>query len=83
MNRRRRYWEIINYRLENNPGLITTFYGVSYIGNDILLVSDRETTNDFKSNYIFMNGRYGNNVISQEGVLDSRSCRLFNEKFLY
>ena len=81
LHRRRRTWEIVNYRLENCPGLITAFYGVSYIGNDILLISDRETPNDFKPNYILRPGRDGNDVIRQEGVLDSRSCRLFSEKF--
>ena len=45
LHKRRRTWEIVNYKLENCPGLITAFYGVTYIGNDILLVSNRETTN--------------------------------------
>ena len=81
LHKRRRTWEIVNYKLENCPGLITAFYGVTYIGNDILLVSDRETVNDFKPNYILKTGRDGNDVIKQEGVLDSRSCRLFSEKF--
>ena len=72
---------MVNYRLENCPGLITSFYGVTYIENDILLVSDRESPNDFKPNYVLSPGLDGDDVIRLEGVMDSRSSRLFTEKF--
>ena len=81
LHRKRRYREIANYKLKNFPGLITVFYGVTYIENDILLTNDRKTTNDFKPNYILTTGRDGSDIIRQEGVLDSRFCRLFSEKF--
>ena len=81
LHRRRRMWEMVNYRLENCPGLITSFYGVTYIENDILLVSDRESPNDFKPNYVLSPGLDGDDVIRLEGVMDSRSSRLFTEKF--
>ena len=68
-------------QIENCPISVTAFYGVAYIGNDILLDSDRETTNDFKLNYILMAGKDGNDIIRQKRVLDSRSCRLFIEKY--
>jgi len=44
------------------------------------LVSDKESQNDLKPNYILYPVR-DNDTINEEGVLNSRSSRLFAEKF--
>ena len=81
INKRKRYWEMVNYKLSNTPNLVKAFFGVSYVENNIILVSDKENQNDLKPNYILSPGQVNNDTISDEGILNSKSTRLFGEKF--
>ena len=81
INRKNRRWEMVNYKLSNTPNLVKSFFGVSYVGNNIILVSDKENQNDLKPNYILSPGKDNIDTISDEGILNSRSSRLFGEKF--
>lgn len=81
IQRRRREWEIIEYKLKNTPNLIRGFFGVSYISNNIILVSDKENESDLKPNYLLSPGNGNIDTITDEGILNSKSLRLFSEKF--
>jgi hypothetical protein len=81
IHKRRRNWENVEYKLSNTPNLVKAFFGVSYVSNNIILVSDKEGQNDLKPNYILSPGRGNIDTISDEGILNSRSSRLFAEKF--
>ena len=81
INKKIRNWEIVNYKLSNTPNLSKAFFGVSYVGNNIILVSDKENQNDLKPNYILSPGQNNMDTISDEGILNSKSSRLFGEKF--
>ena len=81
VHRKMRSWEMVEYRLNNTPGIVRAFFGVSYVSNNILLVSDKENENDLKPNYVLYPGRANFDSISEEGILNSRSSRLFAEKF--
>ena len=80
IHRKFRKWEMVEYKLSNTPNLVRAFFGVSYVNNNIILVSDKESQNDLKPNYILSPGR-DIDTISDEGILNSRSSRLFAEKF--
>jgi hypothetical protein len=80
IHKRTRTWEIVEYKLNNTPTLARAFFGVSYVSNNVILVSDKENENDLKPNYILYPGT-NNDSISEEGILNSRSSRLFAEKF--
>jgi hypothetical protein len=81
INKKIRNWEMVNYKLSNTPNLSKAFFGVSYVGNNIILVSDKENQNDLKPNYILSPGQNNMDTISDEGILNSKSSRLFGEKF--
>ena len=81
INKKRRNWEMINYKLTNTPSLSKAFFGVSYVGNNIILISDKENKNDLKPNYVLSPGPENFDSISDEGILNSKSTRLFGEKF--
>ena len=81
IHKRRREWENVEYKLGNTPNLVRGFFGVTYVGNNILLVSDKENQNDLKPNYILIPGKGNIDTINEEGILNSRSSRLFAEKF--
>lgn len=81
IHRRRREWENVEYKLNNTSSIAKSFFGVSYIGNNILLVSDKENQNDLKPNYVLTPGKGNIDTINEEGVLNSRSSRIFPEKF--
>jgi hypothetical protein len=81
IHKRRRNWENVEYKLSNTQNLVKAFFGVSYVSNNIILVSDKEGQNDLKPNYILSPGRGNIDTISDEGILNSRSSRLFAEKF--
>ena len=81
INKKHRDWEIVNYKLSNAPGLAKAFFGVSYVGNNIILVSDKENQNDLKPNYLLVPGKDNIDTIIDEGILNSRNPRLFGEKF--
>ena len=81
INRKHRQWEMVNYKLSNTPNLAKAFFGVSYVGNNILLLSDKENQNDLKPNYLLVPGQTNCDAINDEGILNSKSTRLFGEKF--
>ena len=81
INRKHRQWEMVNYKLSNTPNLAKAFFGVSYVGNNILLLSDKENQNDLKPNYLLVPGQANCGTINDEGILNSKSTRLFGEKF--
>ena len=81
INRKHREWEIVNYRLNSNQNLAKAFFGVSYIENNIILISDKETQNDLKPNYLLSPGKDNYDLLTDEGILNSKSVRLFGEKF--
>lgn len=80
INKKHRNWEMVNYKLNNTPGITKAFFGVSYAGNNIILVSDKENNNDLKPNYLLTPGQ-NFDTISDEGILNSKNPRLFGEKF--
>ena len=81
IHKRSRFWEMVQYKLNNTPNLISGFFGVSYISNNIILVSDKQNENDLKPNYILCPGKGNIDTISAEGILNSVNSRLFAEKF--
>ena len=81
IHKKRREWEMVDYKLSNTQSIARAFFGVSYVSNNIILVSDKESQNDLKPNYILSPGRGNLDTISDEGILNSRSSRLFAEKF--
>ena len=81
LHRKKREWEMVDYKLSNTQSIARAFFGVSYVSNNIILVSDKESQNDLKPNYILSPGRGNIDTISDEGILNSRSSRLFAEKF--
>ena len=81
IHKKRREWEMVDYKLSNTQNIVRAFFGVSYVSNNIILVSDKESQNDLKPNYILTPGRGNMDTISDEGILNSRSSRLFAEKF--
>ena len=72
---------MVDYKLSNTQNITRAFFGVSYVSNNIILVSDKESQNDLKPNYILSPGRGNIDTITDEGILNSRSSRLFAEKF--
>ena len=81
LHRRNRNWEMVEYKLSNTSNIARAFFGLTYISNNILLVSDKENDNDLKPNYILSPGLGNVDTISEVGVLNSRNPRLFGEKF--
>ena len=81
IHKRKRDWEMVEYKLSNTPNLARAFFGVSYVNNNIILVSDKESQNDLKPNYILSPGKGNIDTISEEGILNSKNARLFAEKF--
>ena len=81
LHKKHRSWEMVEYKLSNTPKLERAFFGVSYVSNNILLISDKENENDLKPNYVLSPGMGNNDIISDEGILNSKNPRLFAEKF--
>ena len=81
LHKKNRSWEMVEYKLSNTPKLERAFFGVSYVNNNIILISDKENENDLKPNYILSPGMGNNDTISDEGILNSKNSRLFAEKF--
>ena len=81
LHKKHRNWEMVEYKLSNTPRLERAFFGVSYVSNNIILISDKENENDLKPNYILSPGMGNNDTISDEGILNSKNSRLFAEKF--
>ena len=81
LQKKNRCWEMVDYKLINTPKLERAFFGVSYVSNNIILISDKENENDLKPNYILSPGMGNNDTISDEGILNSKNSRLFAEKF--
>ena len=81
LHKKIRNWEMVQYKLSNTTNIARAFFGLTYIFNNILLVSDKENDNDLKPNYILSPGNGNLDTISEEGVLNSKNSRLFAEKF--
>ena len=81
LHKKNRNWEMVQYKLSNTTNIARAFFGLTYIFNNILLVSDKENDNDLKPNYILSPGNGNLDTISEEGVLNSKNPRLFGEKF--
>ena len=81
LHKRNRNWEMVEYKLSNTSNIARAFFGLTYIFNNILLVSDKENDNDLKPNYILSPGNGNFDTISEEGILNSKNPRLFAEKF--
>ena len=81
LHKKNRNWEMVQYKLSNTTNIARAFFGLTYIFNNILLVSDKENDNDLKPNYILSPGNGNLDTISEEGVLNSKNSRLFAEKF--
>ena len=81
LHKKNRNWEMVQYKLSNTTNIARAFFGLTYILNNILLVSDKENDNDLKPNYILSPGNGNLDTISEEGVLNSKNPRLFGEKF--
>jgi hypothetical protein len=81
LHKRNRKWEMVEYKLSNTTNIARAFFGLTYIFNNILLVSDKENDNDLKPNYILSPGNGNVDTISEQGVLNSKNPRLFGEKF--
>ena len=81
LHKKHRNWEMVQYKLSNTANIAKAFFGLTYISNNILLVSDKENDNDLKPNYILSPGSGNLDNISEVGVLNSKNPRLFAEKF--
>jgi hypothetical protein len=57
---------MVKYQLSNTPSLAKAFFGVSYVGNNIILISDKENQNDLKPNYLLSPGKDNCDMISDE-----------------
>ena len=85
LNKRERIWEIVNYQIkskeENMRSLIVSFFGVSYINDDIILIGDKENTNIINPNYLLKPNEKDIDIIEEYGFIESDNTRLFSEKF--
>ena len=61
--------------------LIVSFFGVSYINDDIILIGDKENTNIINPNYLLKPNEKDIDIIEEYGFIESDNTRLFSEKF--
>lgn len=80
LHRRNRTWEVINYNVVGKERFIPTFFGVGYLGNNIILISEKQKKEDNKFNYFLHIDDEGNHTIEYKGRINSTSTILFNEK---
>ena len=87
LNKRERKWEIVNYQIkvgENimaDRSLIVSFFGVSYIKNNIILIGDRENNKIINPNYLIKPNNKDIDIIEEYGYIEVEDVRLFSEKF--
>ena len=85
--RKERNWEIVNYQIrnkeDNNTGrnLIVSFFGVSYINDNIILIGDKENNKIINPNYLLKPNEKDIDIIEEYGFIESNNTRLFSEKF--
>ena len=87
LNKRERKWEIVNYQIKSGEdiildrSLIVSFFGVSYIKNDILLIGDKENNKVINPNYLLKPNDKDIDIIEEYGYIEGDNTRLFSEKF--
>ena len=83
--KRKRSWELVNYQIkvkeENRINLIMSFFGVSYINDDIILIGDKENNKIINPNYLLKPNEKEFDIIEEYGFIESDNTRLFTEKF--
>ena len=80
-------WEIVNYQIKSGEefitdrGLLVSFFGVSYLNNDIILIGDRENNKIVNPNYLLKPNDKDIDIIEEYGYIEVDNIRLFSEKF--
>ena len=86
--KKERNWEIVNYQIKSYEesttvrSLIVSFFGVSYINDNIILIGDKENSNIINPNYLLKPNDKDIDIIEEYGYIESDNIRLFSEKFL-
>ena len=84
--RKERKWEIVNYQIKTKEEnatpsrLIISFFGVSYINDNIILIGDKENNNIINPNYLLKPNEKDIDIIEEYGYIESNNTRLFFEK---
>ena len=87
LNKRDRKWEIVNYQIKSGEeiildrSLIVSFFGVSFINDDILLIGDKENAKVINPNYLLKPNDKDIDIIEEYGYIEGENTRLFSEKF--
>ena len=87
LNKRERKWGIVNYQIKSGEdivldrSLIVSFFGVSYIKNDIILIGDKENNKIINPNYLLKSNDKDIDTIEEYGYIEGDNIRLFSEKF--
>ena len=85
--KKERRWEIVNYQIKareessSSRNLIISFFGVSYINDNIILIGDKENKNIINPNYLLKPNEKDIDIIEEYGFIESNNNRLFSEKF--
>ena len=86
--KKERNWEIVNYQVKTNGegknvgrNLIVSFFGVSYINDNIILIGDKENNKIINPNYLLKHNEKDIDIIEEYGFIESNNIRLFSEKF--
>ena len=81
-------WEIVNYQIKNEEDkkiernhLLVSFFGVSYVNDDIILIGDKENNQIINPNYLLKPNEKDIDIIAEYGFIESNNTRLFSEKF--
>ena len=85
--KKERKWEIVNYQIKSGEdevidrSLIVSFFGVSYINNNIILIGDKENNKVINPNYLLKPNDKDIDIIEEYGYIENENMRLFSEKF--
>ena len=85
--KKERKWELVNYQIKSGentviePNLLVSFFGVSYINNDIILIGDKENDKIINPNYLLKPNDNDIDIIEEYGYIEGEGVRLFSEKF--
>ena len=85
--KRQRKWEIVNYQIQLEEesatvrSLIVSFFGVSYINDNIVLIGDKEYNKIINPNYLLKPNDKDIDIIEEYGFIEANNIRLFSEKF--
>ena len=81
-------WEIVNYQIKNEEdkkiernNLLVSFFGVSYVNDDIILIGDKDNNKIINPNYLLKPNNKDIDIIVEYGFIESNNTRLFPEKF--